>query len=209
LPQPAQPGEAEWREPSCPECRQARLAERDRMVLEHIGLAIAAGNSVRPWRYGMALEDANQIGQLGLVYAANAFDPRRGWAFTTYAWHVVRRALWTAVGNEVPFIRVPHDAARLGHRGQAVRQWPELRSGEAMDGADPREEVSPGIDYEGLHKAISRLASRDQDLLYQYYFQGLKIADIARASNLSSQRIQQLLDRARRRLGEDLKLAAK
>lgn len=63
------------------------------------------------------LEDAFQDGAIGLMKAAERFEPERGWRFCTYASWWIRQAISRAMG-EVPFVRVPvfvrEDRSKLG-----------------------------------------------------------------------------------------------
>jgi RNA polymerase sigma factor (sigma-70 family) len=90
------------------------------------------------WRSGAlhrleSLEDAQGEALYALCRAAQYFDPDRGWKFTTYAVHAIRRHLWT-VSTEAGTIRVPHTARLAMHKGDvAADQLP------GMGGADTDE----------------------------------------------------------------------
>lgn len=66
----------------------------DQLVFTHQGLvrAIARGihRSLPPF---MELDDLISYGQLGLMQAANDFDPERGVQFSTFAYHRIRGAI--------------------------------------------------------------------------------------------------------------------
>ncbi len=51
----------------------------------------------RQWRGDVACADLVQEGRIGLWQAVMHFDPHRGIAFSTYAWHAIERRMWRAV----------------------------------------------------------------------------------------------------------------
>jgi RNA polymerase primary sigma factor len=53
------------------------------------------------------LEDLIQEGAIGLMEAAQRFDPKRGFRFSTYATHWIRQAIGRAIDNKSKAIRLP------------------------------------------------------------------------------------------------------
>jgi RNA polymerase sigma factor (sigma-70 family) len=45
----------------------------------------------------LTFDEALQAGRIGLWHAILGYDPRRGWAFSTYAWPAIMRYVWRAV----------------------------------------------------------------------------------------------------------------
>lgn len=62
-------------------------ADRERLIQNNMGLVHACANKFRG--RGIEYEDMFQAGCVGLVKAADAFDPFRGFAFSTYAVPVI------------------------------------------------------------------------------------------------------------------------
>lgn len=62
-------------------------ADRERLINNNMGLVHACANKFRG--RGLEYEDMFQAGCVGLVKAADAFDPSRGFAFSTYAVPVI------------------------------------------------------------------------------------------------------------------------
>ena len=54
----------------------------------------------RQWRGEAAVADLLQEGRIGLWQAILHFDPRRGYAFSTYAWYAIQHKIWRAVRRE-------------------------------------------------------------------------------------------------------------
>lgn len=101
--------------------RRRGLRARDRMVAANLRLVVSVAK-----KYGRAVErrrlsmlDALQEGSVGLVRAAELFEPAKGYKFSTYAYWWIRQALtrWLSSSD---LIRVPvHLRDRL-NRGDPV-----------------------------------------------------------------------------------------
>lgn len=72
------------------------------------------------WRRGLETEDLIQEGNLGLVRAAETFDPNRGVRFVTHAlWHI-RGAMGRAVAERGRAVRLPEHCHTALHRIRAA-----------------------------------------------------------------------------------------
>jgi RNA polymerase primary sigma factor len=78
---------------------------RNRMIQAHLALV---GTIARGFRHrGLSLEDLIGEGNLGLIRAAEEFDPRFGTRFSTYAAYWIKEAIRHALINTTATIRVP------------------------------------------------------------------------------------------------------
>lgn len=59
------------------------MENREKLIEENLGLVHACANKFRG--RGTEYDDLFQAGCVGLIKAADGFDPSRGFAFSTYA----------------------------------------------------------------------------------------------------------------------------
>lgn len=79
-------------------------------------------NIARSYRNkSIPLEDLIQEGAIGLMQAAERFDPSKGYRFSTYATHWIRQAIGRAIDNKSKAIRLP------AHVSQTLRRFEKER----------------------------------------------------------------------------------
>jgi RNA polymerase primary sigma factor len=91
------------------------LAAKDRLVSSNLRLVIA--NARKYQGHELPLLDLIQEGILGLIRAAEKFDYRKGFKFSTYATFWVRQAIQRALDNRARTIRIP---VHLGQRERKI-----------------------------------------------------------------------------------------
>jgi RNA polymerase primary sigma factor len=89
-------------------------AARQRLIEANMRLVINIARSYR--NKAVPLEDLIQEGAIGLMQAAERFDPARGFRFSTYATHWIRQAIGRAIDNKAKAIRIP------AHVSQTMRR---------------------------------------------------------------------------------------
>ncbi len=100
------------------------LAAKDRLVNSNLRLVVA--NAKRYRGQGLSFLDLIQEGTLGLIRAAEKFDWRRGYKFSTYATFWIKQAIQRALDQKSRNIRLPTDLAQ--HERKLARVERELRA---------------------------------------------------------------------------------
>jgi RNA polymerase primary sigma factor len=109
------------------------LEAKERLVNSNLRLVIA--NARKYQGHELALLDLIQEGILGLIRAAEKFDWRKGYKFSTYATFWIRQAIQRALDNRARTIRIP---VHLGQRERKIgRAQSELA---AQLGREPTDE---------------------------------------------------------------------
>ncbi len=130
---------------------------RQRLIESNMRLVINIAKSYRS--RAIPLEDLIQEGAIGLMQAAERFDPEKGFRFSTYATHWIRQAIGRAIDNKSKAIRLP------AHVSQSLRRVERERLKLARElGADPtHDQLANALGLSS--KKLSTLIQSAQDLL--------------------------------------------
>lgn len=106
---------------------------KTRLVESNMRLVVSIAKAYRS--SGIPFEDLIQEGAIGLMTAAERFDPKRGYRFSTYATQWIRQAIGRAVDNKAKSIRLP------AHVSESLRKLDKARSEMRRElGEDPTPE---------------------------------------------------------------------
>jgi RNA polymerase sigma factor (sigma-70 family) len=143
--------------------------------------------------------DMRAAGMLGLCEAAQRFKPRRGAAFSTYAWNWVKGHVLSELRRS-HVVPVPEHAARdASRRGEPVRgvvvfSLPEPVTGEPEE-AEAQSERSMRL--RAMHEAVEALPTREHRHVVNRTLAGRTVEQIAFGMGLNEERVEELLDEAR------------
>jgi RNA polymerase primary sigma factor len=113
---------------------------RRRLILSNLRLVVYLARRYR--NRGLAYLDVIEEGNLGLITAADRFDPERGIRFATYASWWIRQAILRGVAEQSNAVRIPLKVLRQVRRYVAVERL--LRH---QLGRDPLpSEIAPALD---------------------------------------------------------------
>jgi RNA polymerase primary sigma factor len=130
---------------------------RQKLIESNMRLVINIAKSYR--NRAIPLEDLIQEGAIGLMQAAERFDPDKGFRFSTYATHWIRQSIGRAIDNKSKAIRLP------AHVSQSLRRIEKERSRLLREmGSDPTpEQLAYAIGISP--KKLQTLIQSSQELL--------------------------------------------
>src|SRR6266545_6959819 len=146
------------------------LEAKDRMINSNLRLVISVARKYQG--HGLTLGDLVQEGMLGLIRAAEKFDWRRGFKFSTYATLWIRQAIQRGLDNTGRTIRLPaHVATKARKVGRArnelavkLEREPEPHEIAAVVEM-PVEEVHEAIVSETVTEALQRLPENERKVI--------------------------------------------
>jgi RNA polymerase primary sigma factor len=170
---------------------------------------------------GLEREDLNQAAMLGLMRAAQSFDPSRGTRFSTYASVWARQFVRRAIEKEARTIRVPsHVLQSLGRRKREAERGettPELTACEAAalralgvawldhdeeQACEPADTKDGPVEAAGvqernqaIHDAVGRLPGRLRTIVERRFGLGCEVEnlrEIGARLGLTGERVRQL-----------------
>lgn len=116
---------------------QDGLAAREALILHNLPLVISVAGRYR--HSALAYEDLIQEGVLGLLKAAERYDPRRGTRFGTLAVWWIRQSIGRAIANTGRLVRLPVNRAwKIGQLRRMAMQLAQ-KAGEAPNVAQVAE----------------------------------------------------------------------
>jgi RNA polymerase sigma factor (sigma-70 family) len=169
------------------------MAAKERMINCNLRLVVSIAK--RYQTQGITLGDLVQEGVLGLIRAAEKFDWRKGFKFSTYATWWIRQAVQRGVAN------MP-----VGDDGDA--SFGDLIAG---TGPSTEEEASASLRDLAVRQAVANLPDRERDVIELRF--GLvgdgpaSLESIGKQLGLTRERVRQIETEALRKLAQNEDLA--
>jgi RNA polymerase sigma-32 factor len=140
-----------------------------RLITAYMRLAISMASRFR--RYGAPMNDLIQEASLGLMKAADKFDPDRGVRFSTYAVWWIKASIQDYVMRNWSMVRTGSTSSQKSlffnmRRVQAKLEREAEAAGEALDGYQLRERIARevGVPLADVEMMEGRLSGSDYSL---------------------------------------------
>lgn len=169
--------------------------------------------------HGMTVEDFEQEGYFAIQYAAEHYDPGKGFAFSTWLAYAMKRQIQQALTNghrrNIPgtygkvhtvsadplnyctSLDIPLDAEDDGAASLGEIQ-PDPTAAEAF--RDVEERIYQKELHDALEEALHKLTEREETMIRDRFYQQKTLQDIAVEEGLSYGRVRQVMGKALRTL---------
>jgi RNA polymerase sigma factor (sigma-70 family) len=175
------------------------VRNRNETVTENMGLVYSvAGAYERQGRQcGLEFDDLVSYGSIGLIEAAERYDTARGTKFSTYATALIRGRVLDALRSNHRPATLPLDDVDEGFDPDTVINQVSMQEYD-------RQELDRRLVGIALPELLVSLPEMERQVLILHYNHGMSYEDIAKKRKVTRSWVQQIADRAIRRLRRKL-----
>ena len=182
--------------------------EQKKLVEENMNLVYFTLSRYYPWL--LQDEDVRSVGMIGLMIAAQNWEPSRG-KFSTFAVKVIKREIsneWRKTqtkGRDEKtnrYYECAQKAAQFVGREQNTNDIGDLSIWNLL--ASPEDVAKECEERIDLQKALAKLTPRHVEILKLHYVEKMKLDDIGKLYGMSRQRAHEIICTANRHLMHEL-----
>ena len=184
--------------------RQGDAEAREQLIHAHLPLVVRVAKVYMP--PCDEIMDLIQEGNIGLIYAADKFDPTRGTKFSTYAFYWINKHIQRFLNHE-PDALVSLDT-ELTDSSEYLLLSDTIADRSTILGGQTIQHIDTKIEHEELQSKVremlSHLPEREREVIRLLYGMDLRrsytVSEVAKMLRISKVRVCQLRDRALRRM---------
>ena len=176
-----------------------KKSERDALITGNMGYVVTLARQYRSEL--LSTDDLISEGSIGLMKAADKFDPSRGKPFVTFAAPFIRKSIEDAISRitgEVPVMSTDESLPIGSNNNFTLLNVLEDKDAPKTDAILEQNSLS-----DEMATAISTLNEREQAVIRRYFgidSQRMTMAEIGTELGLKRERVRQIRDKAVRKL---------
>jgi RNA polymerase primary sigma factor len=176
-----------------------KISERDALITGNMGYVVTLARQYKSEL--LSTDDLISEGSIGLMKAADKFDPSRGKPFVTFAAPFIRRSIEDAISRltgEVPVMSTDESLPIGSNNNYTLLNVLEDKGAPRTDAALEQNTLS-----DNMTKAINTLNEREQAVIKRCFgidCQHMTMAEIGEQLGLKRERVRQIRDKAMRKL---------
>ena len=179
--------------------KKMKTSERDALITGNMGYVVTLARQYKSEL--LSTDDLISEGSIGLMKAADKFDPSRGKPFVTFAAPFIRRSIEDAISRltgEVPIMSTDESLPIGSNNNYTLLNVLEDKGAPRTDAALEQNALS-----DNMTKAINTLNEREQAVIKRCFgidCQHMTMAEIGEQLGLKRERVRQIRDKAMRKL---------
>lgn len=176
-----------------------KTSERDALITGNMGYVVTLARQYKSEL--LSTDDLISEGSIGLMKAADKFDPSRGKPFVTFAAPYIRRSIEDAISRltgEVPVLSTDESLPIGSHNNYTLLNVLEDKGAPKTDATLEQNALS-----DDMTVAINTLNEREQAVIKRCFgieSQHMTMAEIGEELGLKRERVRQIRDKAMRKL---------